>query len=236
MESQLSTGASQRRVAYTLCEIVSAVGLRQYHMVVIMRTVCRLISVVLAILAMGLSLGKQKAKPFIPVGIFLGRVEEGARIFTPIRLLPFQHPEAEGHQFPNALQLFGTEFETILWLGNQAGYQLRSTLQRYPKEPSPEWPYREFSQVPDTSTLRSSICIRRPKSDAPLKGLRAVLFVNREPLCFIVDTRYLTLAERGMTRPSSMGLDINRSDFLAALNKATIFLSGNDTASVIFAP
>jgi hypothetical protein len=203
----------------------------------IIRTISRLISLVfLTIGAIFISPGQHKGKPFIPVGIFLARVEEGARIFTPVRLLPFQHPESEGHQFPNALQLFGTEFEDILWLGRQAGYELRLTLQRYPREPSPEWPYPEFSQLPDTATLRSIIPIRRSMADAPLKGLRAVLFVNREPVCFIVDTRNLTLAERGMTRSTSMGLDINRSDFLAAVSKAADFLSGQDTASVIFTP
>ena len=202
-----------------------------------MRILYRLISfVVLTNLIINISPGQHKRKPYIPFGIFFGRIEEGARIFTPIRLLPFQHPESEGHQFPNALQLFGTEFETILWLGHQAGYELRSTLQRYPKEPSTEWPYTEFSQLPDTSTLRSTVCIRRSGGEAPLKGLRAVLFVDRIPICFIVDTRNLTLEERGMTRPSSMGLDINRSDFLGALNKAVVFLVGKDTASVIFTP
>jgi len=103
-------------------------------------------------------------------------------------------------------------------------------------EPSPEWPYPEFSQLPDTSALRTVVPIRRPKSDALLKGLRAVLFVNREPVGYIVDTRNLTLEERGMSRATSMGLDISRADFLAALTKANTFLDGRDTAVVIFAP
>ena len=179
---------------------------------------------------------QQKGKPFLPFGIFLGSVEEGARIFTPVRLLPFEHPESKGHQFPNALQLFGTEFQTTLWLGHLAGYEFSATLSRYPMEPSPEWPYPEFSQLPDTTALRSVMIFHRPKSDAPLKGLRAVLFVNREPVGYIVDTRNLTLEERGMSRATSMGLDISRAEFLASLRKANTFLDGRDTAVVIFSP
>lgn len=202
-----------------------------------MRTIIRSIPlIVLTAILLYSSPAQQKGKPFLPFGIFLGSVEEGARIFTPVRLLPFGHPESKGHQFPNALQLFGTEFQTTLWLGNLAGYQFSATLSRYPMEPSPEWPYPEFSQLPDTSALRTVVPIRRPKSDALLKGLRAVLFVNREPVGYIVDTRNLTLEERGMSRATSMGLDISRADFLAALTKANTFLDGRDTAVVIFAP
>jgi hypothetical protein len=200
-----------------------------------MRTSGRSILIaVLTIHAISISSGQGKAKPRIPVGIFLGRIEEGARIFTPVRLFPFEHPESQGHQFPNALQLFGTEFEDIVWLGRKAGYELRLTLQRYPADPSPEWPYPEFSQLPDTTALRSAVCIRRSIADAPLPGLRAVTFVGGEPVCFIVDTRDLTLADRGMKRPTGMGLDVTRSEFLAALDRASPFLKGSDTGSVIF--
>lgn len=149
-------------------------------------------------------LAQQPSKPLVPVGIFLGSIEEGARIFTPVRLLPFNHPEAEGHQFPNALQLYG-----------------------------PSWMYKEFSQ-PDTSHLRDLPCIKRPLADAPLRGLRAVLYVNKKPVCFIVDTRKMTLKARGMTRATSMGLDINRSDFLRALDEARRFVDPQSTAAVIF--
>lgn len=202
-----------------------------------MRAVQRCIFLIaLTGLGMESSVGQPGAKPYAPVGVFLGRIEEGARIFTPVRLLPFGHPEAEGHQFPNALQLFGSEYEAIVWLGRQAGYDLRTTLQRYPREPSADWPYPEFAQPPDTSTLRMLPLVRRPKADAPLKGLRAVLLIQRDPVCFIVDTRNLTLAERGMTRPSSMGLDLQRSEFLSATGRAAAFLSGRDTAVVVFDP
>jgi len=172
-------------------------------------------------------------KPVVPVGIFIGSIEEGARIFTPVRLLPFDHPEAQGHQFPNALQLYGTELNVLLWLGQQAGYKLWATLTRYPKAPSPDWPYGEFSQ-PDTAHLHSLKCIRRPASDARLNGLKAVLFQSRVPVAFIVDTRNLTLKERGMERATSMGLDINRADFLKALKKADLSPEGQSSYAVVF--
>ena len=172
-------------------------------------------------------------KPVVPIGIFIGSIEEGARIFTPVRLLPFDHPEAQGHQFPNALQLYGTELNVLLWLGQQAGYKLWATLTRYPKAPSPDWPYGEFSQ-PDTAHLRSLECIMRPASDAPIMGLRAVLFQNQAPVAFIVDTRNLTLKERGMGRATSMGLDISRADFLKGLRKADPYPESHSAFAVIF--
>jgi hypothetical protein len=179
------------------------------------------------------SFAQENAKPQLPIGIFLGRIEEGARIFTPVRLLPFDHPESQGHQFPNALQLYGTEFHLLLWLGHQAGYELRSTLMRYPKEPSPEWPYKMFLE-PDTSILRTIPIIARPSSDSPLEGLRAVLFVNNQPVGFIVDTRNLTLQERGMKKPTAMGLDIDRAEFLSALAKAARVVGTGGSAAVVF--
>ena len=199
-----------------------------------MRVVMRLVAESLLVcVAVTLVVAQEPAKPYVPIGIFLGRIEEGARIFTPVRLLPLDHPEAEGHQFPNALQLYGTELDVLLWLGHQAGYEMRSTLMRYPKEPSPVWPYKMFSP-PDTSILRSVQCIRRSTADSPLQGLRAILFVNQQPVCFIVDTRNLTLEQRGIKKPTSMGLDINRSEFLSAIGKAVMFVDGQSTAAVIF--
>jgi hypothetical protein len=176
---------------------------------------------------------QETAKPFVPIGIFIGKIEEGARIFTPVRLLPIDHPESEGHQFPNALQLYGTELHVLLWLGHQAGYELRATLTRYPKEPSAAWPYPKFAQ-PDTAGLGSVQPVRRPQSEAPLKGLKAALFEQGELVCYIVDTRALTLAERGMKRASSMGLDITRAEFLSGMEKTKAFLGGKTSAAVVF--
>jgi hypothetical protein len=199
-----------------------------------MATVMRFMaSIILLCFAGTPGLSQEVSKQSIPIGIFLGKIEEGARIFTPIRLLPFEHPESQGHQFPNALQLFGTELEVLLWLGKQAGYDLRPTLTRYPMEPSPTWPYKEFLQ-PDTSHLRSAELIRRPAGDSPLKGLRAVLLADQKLVGFIVDTRNLSLKDRGMERATAMGLDITRADFLKALEKASAFVAGRSTSVVIF--
>ena len=192
------------------------------------------ISIVLLLLVGSFSsVAQESSRPQIPIGIFIGKIEEGARIFTPVRLLPFDHPESEGHQFPNALQLYGSELHLLLWLGHQAGYELRSTLMRYPKAPSPEWPYKMFAE-PDTSILRVVPIIKRPSADSPLRGLRAVLFVNDQPVCFIVDTRNLTLEERGMKKPTTMGLDMDRAGFLSAVAKAARYVGGRASAAVVF--
>ena len=177
--------------------------------------------------------GQDSAKPYLPIGIFLGRIEEGARIFTPVRLLPFDHPEAEHHQFPNALQIYGTELNVLLWLGHKAGYELWATITRYPQEPSPNWPYAGFSP-PDTAHLDQTPCVNRPAADAPFRGLRAVLFVNRQPVCFMVDTRNLTLAERGMAKPTTMGLDMTRAEFLQGVARAAMYVEPRSSAAVIF--
>lgn len=179
------------------------------------------------------SRAQETTKPQIPIGILLGKIEGGARIFTPVRLLPFEHPESQGHQFPNALQLYGTEFHLLLWIGHQAGYELRSTLMRYPKEPSPDWPYEMFLE-PDTSILRTIPIVKRSSVDSPLKGLRAVLFVNHQPVCFIVDTRNLTLEVRGMKKPTTMGLDMDRAGFMSALAKAIRYVGSRGSAAVVF--
>ena len=64
---------------------------------------------------------RQDSGSYATIGLFIAGIEEGARIFTPIRLLPFEHPESEGPEFPNALQLHESEYETLVWLGQQAG-------------------------------------------------------------------------------------------------------------------
>jgi hypothetical protein len=176
------------------------------------------------------------AKPYLTIGLFFGRIEEGARIFTPARLLPFDHPESLGHQFPTLLQLHATEFPALLWLGQQTGLQLRATLQRYPTEPSSEWPYPDFAPPPDTTRLRNVAIERRGPGDSPLPGLRAVLYHDRHPVLFLVDTRSLSLAQRGMTMSTTMGLDLNRAEFLAALARASQFAAAEGLVAVVFAP
>ena len=160
------------------------------------------------------------AKPYAPVGLFFGAIEEGARIFTPVRLLPLDHPEALHHDFPTVLQLHGTEFSLLLWLGRQIGFQLWPTLERYPTMPSTDWPYPEFQQPPDSLALARAPVSKRASADAPLPGLRAAIFDGSALVAFIVDTRGIPLAVRHMTRSTSMGLEIDRTAFLRALQSA----------------
>jgi hypothetical protein len=176
------------------------------------------------------------AKPYLTIGVFFGRIEEGARIFTPTRLLPFDHPEALGHQFPTLQRLHATEFPALVWLGRQAGLQLWATLQRYPTEPSSEWPYPEFTPPPDTASLRGAAVVRRGPGEAPLPGLRAVLYHDRQPILFLVDTRSLSLAQRGMRAATTMGLDVTRAELLAALAQASDHAAAEGFAAVVFAP
>ena len=160
------------------------------------------------------------AKPYAPVGLFFGAIEEGARIFTPVRLLPLDHPEALHHDFPTVLQLHATEFPLLLWLGRQVGFQLWPTLERYPTMPSPDWPYPEFRLPPDSVVLARAPVSRRASVDAPLPGLRAAIFDGSALVAFIVDTRGIPLAARHMTRATSMGLEVDRTEFLRALESA----------------
>ncbi len=175
-------------------------------------------------------------KPYLPIGLFFGQIEEGARVFTPARLLPFDHPESLGHEFPTLQQLQGSEFEALLWLGEQTGLHLWATLQRYPTQPSPTWAYSDFAPPPDTGQLRAVPVVHRPRAEAPLPGLRAVLYGNRVTILFIVDTRGFTLAARGMKSPTTMGLDLTRAQFLEALGRGGVLAPAAGLGAVIFDP
>lgn len=176
------------------------------------------------------------AKRYLPIGLFFGQIEEGARVFTPARLLPFDHPEALGHEFPTLQQLHATEFPALVWLGAQAGLRLWPTLQRYPTEPSATWSYPEFQPPPDTAALRLVPVVHRPRAEATVPGLRAVLYAARTPILFIVDTRRLTLAERGMRAATTMGLDLSRAEFVAGLERAAAAAPAAGLGAVIFDP
>lgn len=169
---------------------------------------------------------------YLTVGIFLGSIEEGARIFTPIRLLPFEHPEAEGHEFPNALVLHRSEYEVITDLGGEIGLSLGVTLQRYPRLPIDAWSYEGFERIP-ASTLAGAAVAASPEPP-PLPGLRAAVFHRGAPVVFIVDTRGVSLEARGMSRPTAMGLDLSRAEFLAALEGAGASYAGDDWIKVTF--
>lgn len=159
------------------------------------------------------------AQTYLTTGLFIGAIEEGARIFTPARLLPFDHPEALGHEFPTVLQLHRDEDRLLVLLGQHAGLRLSATLQRYPTQPDTLWPYAPF-QPPPLASFQSVTPIMGRAAEAPMPGLRAVAFLDRFPLAFIVDTRGLTLAERQMQQATTMGLDVTRAQFIAALRDA----------------
>jgi len=148
-------------------------------------------------------------------GVFIASIEEGARVFTPIRLLPFEHPDAFNHEFPNALVNHTTEVEAVVHLGELAGLRLRTTLLRYPQPPVEQWQYPEFAPPP-LECIRAAP-IERAAARAVLPGLRALVVMDGKPLVFIVDTRGLTLEQRGMQRVTSMGLDLTRAQFLERL-------------------
>lgn len=167
-----------------------------------------------------------------PVGLFIASIEEGARIFTPVRLLPFDHPDAEGHEFPNALQLHRSEYDALVWLGGQVGLRLSATLQRYPKAPAEEWWLEGFDEIP-VGEIRAAPVERLPRSEAPIPGLRAVAIHEGRAICFIVDTRGLSLEERGMERPATMGLDMTRAEFLAGLDQVARAHAADDIRIVV---
>jgi hypothetical protein len=152
----------------------------------------------------------------VPVGLFIGAIEEGARIFTPVRLLPFEHPDSEGHEFPNALVLHRSEVELLVDLGDRIGLSLRTTLERYPRLPVEEWAYVGFDTPPAIGASARPVEASDP---AALPGLHAAYFRDGRLIAFIVDTRGMTLEERGMTRPTSMGLDLTRAEFLEMLGR-----------------
>ena len=178
--------------------------------------------------------GQSSAAPrYLTTGLFLGAVEEGARIFTPARLLPFDHPEALRHEFPTVLQLHRDEDGLLVLLGQHAGLKLGATLQRYPVQPDTLWPYSPFLPPPLAAFRAISPTIRRA-ADAPLPGLRAVAFLDRFPLAFIVDTRGMTLAERHMQQATTMGLDVSRADFLAAIDRAATAVPNTGPAILVY--
>jgi hypothetical protein len=175
------------------------------------------------------------AKAYLPIGVAIGRIEIGERIFTPIRMLPFDHPESMGHQFPNALRLYGTEFPVLLCVGNLAGVRLWPTLERYPTEPSPDWPYAAFRPPPDSALVHAAVTRRLPAAAAPLPGLRVVVFDHRRLVAFLVDTRRVSLAARGMERATALGYDLTRAQFLAALERAAQLLPADALGVVVYA-
>ena len=174
-------------------------------------------------------------KPVVPVGLFIGKIEEGARIFTPVRLLPFEHPDSQAHEFPNALALHQSEYEALVWLGEQVGLKLATTLQRYPAPPEAQWWYEDFEAVP-TEQITDAVIHRLSATVSPIPGLKAVVFYEGQAICFLVDTRSLTLTERGMDRATAMGLDMTRAQFLSGLEAVGSTLPAERTTVVVLEP
>jgi hypothetical protein len=170
---------------------------------------------------------------YLTTGLFIGAIEEGARIFTPVRMLPLDHPEALGHQFPTVQQFHRHEDRLLVSLGQHAGLRLSATLQRYPMEPDTLWPYGPF-QPPPINAFQSVMPVTRSAAATPLPGLRAVAFLDRFPLAFIVDTRGLTLSERQMQQATTMGLDVTRAQLMAALTAAAEAVPARGPAILVY--
>lgn len=177
----------------------------------------------------------QAPPPHLTVGLFIASIEEGGRIFTPVRFLPFEHPEALGHQFPTVLQLHAGELELLLHLGRASGYRLDATLQRYPTSPDSTWPYTGFTPVPPDS-IRNATATHLAASVAPIPGLRAVAVLDGRPVGFLVDTRGLSLAARHMEHATTMGLDLTRQQFLDGLNEAATLAPSRGATFLVFDP
>lgn len=172
--------------------------------------------------------------PSLVFGLFLASVEEGGRMMTPSRLLPFEHPEALGHEFPNPGQMHASEVEALVAMGEHTGLGLRATLLRYPRPPAQRWPYREFSPPPAQAIVACSTIRHYPRDASPAPGLRAVAKVSGKPAAFIVDTRGLSLAERGMTRPTTGGIDYDRATLLRAMEAACALVEDAEDAVILF--
>lgn len=197
---------------------------------ILLLTVTLLSSTTRALLAQAVS-GSQ-APQYLTAGIFLGRIELGERIFGPVRLLPFDHPESLGHEYPNQGALHTAEVEVLDYLGTLVGLQLRTTLLRYPAPPTDAWPYREWSPLPVEAIRGARVVIAGVPASLP--SLRAVAFRDRFPLAFLLDSRNLTLAQRGMQRATSMGLDLTREQFLAQLTRLAEQVPSEGTVVIVF--
>lgn len=147
---------------------------------------------------------------YLATGIYLGNIEEGARIISFVRLLPKEHPQAQGHDYPTLFQFHKSEFETHLLLGEQLGWKLYATLFRHPTAPGDDWKFQEYTPI-NVNRIRDAKSI--DKSNSLIPGIKILACLNNQPVAYIIDTRDLSLKERGMTRATSSGLDMNRDQF-----------------------
>lgn len=155
---------------------------------------------------------------YIPIGFSLGDLTLGERVITFHRLLPFDHPETRGHEFPTATVYTKNEVDIFIYIGKQLGWNLYATLWRHPSTPVDKWMYPDYPELPGKKI--TSLEIIHSKSEPPLKGLRAVCFLNNKPVVYIFDTRGISLKERGMSRATAGGIDMTRKEFLNKLSSA----------------
>lgn len=168
-----------------------------------------------------------------PFGVVLNAVERGARIYCPILLLPFEHPDSLGHEFPNPPRWHASEADTLVVLGERAGLGLGATVRRYPRPVGDDWPYPEFLP-PSPERIAAAEVLSFARERAPIPGLRAVAFEDRTLIAFLIDTRGMTLEERGMTRATSMGLDLTRGELLAGMEEVAGWVPTTGCQVVVF--
>ena len=187
-----------------------------------------------SLICLALLFAQQADAPrYLTTGLFIASIEEGARIFTPVRLVPFEHPESMGHQFPTVQQLHRGEDQALLAIGQAAGLRLAATLQRYPTEPDTLWPYTGYAPPP-AALIRAAPVLRQSATQAPLPGLRALATVDGFPVSFIVDTRGLSLTDRHMGQATTMGLDMTRAEFVAGLARAAAAAPQRGVAIIVY--
>ena len=172
----------------------------------------------------------RKNPDFIPIGIYLGDLTLGERVITFTRFLPFSHPETKGHDYPTATLFTKSEVEIFMHLGEQLGWNLYATLWRHPATPVDQWMYPEFPELPVEKI--KNLPVVESDDSPPLKGLKAVCFLNDQPVAFIMDTRGITLEERGMKRSTSSGVDMSREEFFSRLSLSQKEMTGSDAIIV----
>jgi len=158
---------------------------------------------------------EQEADHFLPIGFSLGNIEIGERIITFHRLFPLDHPESKGHVFPTATQYSRSEFEVFMHLGSLLGWNLYATLNRHPTFPSEEWQYPDFTEPPFERIKELEVIEQK---DPVLPGLKAICFINRHLIAYILDTRNVSLEDRKLPRAVAGGYDLTREEFIGKLD------------------
>lgn len=213
---------------------VSRAGVRKCAHGAVSRPIHVLLIVVFAALLAPSARAQEDApNPYATVVMLLASPDEGARMFSMARLLPPDHPVAIGHDFPTLQTIHPFEVDVLVHLGEQVGLGLRPTLERH-KKPSIIWPHYPQFQLPPVEAIRAAPIERRAAAAARVPGLRAVAFVDGLPAAVLIDTRGLSLAERGMQRPTTSGLDITRAHLDEELSRIAADLPSEGSAIVVF--